>query len=246
MRRVFRLPFGRAHIAREVDDELAFHLEMRTQRLVAAGWSADAARREALRQFGNVDVVREDCVIMDQQREKAMHRAHVVGELWQDVAYALRTLRRNAGFTCIVVLALALGIGANTAIFTLVDAVVVRALPVSHPEQLVAIGNPSRVSSASNGSPRLDLISAPLYRDIRDQTRSLSGVLASGRTGRLDARVDGTGSGLEHPRGRFVSGNYFTLLGVPAFAGRLFDGSEDATPGGSPVMIISHGYWTRR
>jgi len=244
MRRVFRLPFGRAHIAREVDDELAFHLEMRTQRLVAAGWSADAARQEALRQFGNVDVVREDCVIMDQQREKAMHRAHVVGELWQDVAYALRTLRRNAGFTLVVVMALALGIGANTAIFTLVDAVVVRALPVSHPEQLVAIGNPSRVSSSSNGSPRLDLISVPLYRDIRDQTRSLNGVLASGRTGRLDARVDGTG--LEHPRGRFVSGNYFTLLGVPAFAGRVFDGSEEATPGGSPVVTISHGYWTRR
>ena len=244
MRRVFRLPFGRANIAREVDDELAFHLEMRTQRLVAAGWSADAARQEALRQFGNVDVVREDCVIMDQQREKAMHRAHVVGELWQDGAYALRTLRRNAGFTCVVVVALALGIGANTAIFTLIDAVVVRALPVSNPEQLVAIGDPARVSSFSTGSVRLDLISSPLYRDIRDRTRSLTGVLASGRTGRLDARIDGTG--LEHPRGRFVSGNYFTLLGVPAFAGRVFDGSEDAAAGGAPVVTISHGYWTRR
>jgi len=244
MRRVFRLPFGRAHIAREVDDELAFHLEMRTQRLVASGWSAEAARQEALRQFGNVAVVREDCVIMDQQREKALHRAHIMGELWQDAAYALRTLRRNAGFTCVVVVALALGIGANTAIFTLIDAVVVRALPVSHPEQLVAIGDPARVSSLSSGAVRLDLISSPLYRDIRDRSRSLSGVLASGRTGRLDARVDGTG--IEHPRGRFVSGNYFTLLGVPAFAGRVFDGSEDVSAGGSPVATISYGYWTRR
>src|SRR6185295_11669331 len=68
----------------------------------------------------------------------------------------------------------------------------------------------------------------------------------SGRTGRLDARIDGTGSGLEHPRGRFVSGNYFTLLGVPAFAGRVFDGSEDVTAGGAPVATISYGYWTRR
>src|SRR4029079_10737158 len=154
MRRVFRLPFGRAHIAREVDDELAFHLEMRTQRLMAAGLSADAARQEALRQFGNVDVVRDDCVIMDQQRERAMHRANVVGELWQDAAFALRTLRRNAGFTVVIVLALALGIGANTAIFTLINAVIVQTLPVRNPEQLVAIGDPSRVSSLSQGPPR--------------------------------------------------------------------------------------------
>jgi predicted permease len=246
MRRVFRLPFGRGHIAREVDDELAFHLEMRTQRLIAAGWSVESARQEAVRQFGNVDVVREDCVIMDQQRERAMHRANVVAELQQDVLYALRTLRRNAGFTFVIVAALALGIGANTAIFTLIDAVVVRALPVAHPEQLVAMGDPARVSSLSQGSPRLDLISSPLYRDIRDRTRSLSGVLASGRTGRLDARIDGTGSELEHPRGRFVSGNYFTLLGVPPLTGRVFDGSEDASPGSAPVATISYGYWTRR
>ena len=245
MRRVFRL-FSRGHIAREVDDELAFHLEMRTQRLMAAGLSADVARQEALRQFGNVENVREDCVIMDQQRERAAHRANVAGELQQDVAYAFRTLRRNAGFTFIIVAALALGIGANTAIFTLIDAVVVRTLPVSHPEQLVAIGDPSRVSSLSQGSPRTDLISAPLYHDLRDHSRSFSGLVASGRTGRLDARIDGSGAGLEHPRGRFVSANYFQVLGVRALRGRVFDGSEDATVGGSPVATISHGYWTRR
>ena len=78
MRRVFRIPFSRAHIAREVDDELAFHIEMRTQRLVERGWSPDAARREAFRQFGNVNSVREDCVVMDQQREQATRRANMV------------------------------------------------------------------------------------------------------------------------------------------------------------------------
>src|SRR4029079_18493242 len=108
-----------------------------------------------------------------------------------------------------------------------IDAVVVRELPVSHADQLIAIGDPARVSSFSQGSPRLDLISAPLYHDIRDRSRSLRGVLASGRTGRLDARIEGSGSALEHPRGRFVTGNYFTLLGVPALAGRVFDGSEE-------------------
>ena len=83
MRRVFRIPFTRGHIAREVDDELEFHIEMRTQRLIAAGWSVDAARAEALRQFGNVTNVRDDCVTMDQQRERAMTRANLFGELQQ-------------------------------------------------------------------------------------------------------------------------------------------------------------------
>ncbi|MDB4874862.1 MAG: permease [Gemmatimonadetes bacterium] len=246
MRRVFRLPFGRAGIAREVDDELAFHLEMRTQRLIAAGMTPDAAKLEALRQFGDVDTVRQDCVTMDNERERKMSRANTLGELQQDFVYALRTLRRNAGFTAIIVGALALGIGANTAIFSLIDAVVVRGLPVKDAGRLVAIGDPQRTSSFSQGSPRTDLISAPLYRDIRDHSRSFSGVLASGRPARLDVRIDEKNADAEHPRARYVSGNYFAVLGVPAFAGRVFDGSEDRSAGASPVAVISYAYWTRR
>jgi len=246
MRRVFRIPFGRAHFGREVDDELSFHLEMRAQRLVAAGWTPDAARREALRQFGDIASVREDCVVMDEQRERAMHRANVVSELQQDIFYALRTLRRNAAFTAVIVGALALGIGANTAIFTLIDAVVVRSLPVPHAEELVAVGDPTRVNSMSIGTPRTDLLSYPLYRDLRDQNHVFTGILASGRADRLDVRIDRGSDELEHPHGRFVSGNYFSLLGVPAFAGRTFDASADALAGASPVATISYGYWTRR
>src|SRR6185503_5910161 len=134
MRRVFRLPTGGARIGEEVDDELAFHLEMRTQRLIAAGMSPDAARAEALRQFGDVNSVREDCVIMDEQRERATRRAFVMSELQQDAVYALRTLRRNVGFTLVIVGVLALGIGANTSMFSLINAVLVRTLPVDHPD----------------------------------------------------------------------------------------------------------------
>jgi predicted permease len=170
----------------------------------------------------------------------------VMGELQQDISYALRTLRRNIGFTTVIVGALALGIGANTAIFTLIDAVVVRSLPVSHPEQLVAVGDPSRVGSMSNGSPRTDVLSYPLFRDLRDQNQIFSGVLASGRTDRLDVRIESGSGEFEHPRGRFVSGNYFSLLGIPAFAGRTFGADADAVAGGSPVATISYGYWTRR
>jgi Acidobacterial duplicated orphan permease len=246
MRRVFRLPFARAHIAREVDDELAFHLEMRMQRLVDAGWDPDRARQEALRQFGDIGPVRQNCVTMDEERERAMRRANVMAEFRQDLVYAFRALRRNVGFTAIIVCALAVGIGANTAIFTLIDAVLIRQLPVSHPEQLVTVGLPTRVNSLSQGTPRTDLLSYPLYRDLREHNQIFSGLLASSRTGRLDAHIDGTSGQIEHPRGRMVSGNYFSVLGVRAYRGRVFDGSEDRSTGTSPIVVISHGYWTRR
>jgi predicted permease len=246
MRRVFRIPFVRGRIDREIDDELAFHLDARTRKLIDAGWSPDEARREAIRQFGDVAAVRASLAELDQQRERAMSRANVIGELRQDVAFAVRTLRRNIGFTSLVVLALAVGIGANTAIFTLVDAVLVSRLPVSAPEQLVAIGNTSRVGGISTGFPQTNLISYPLYKDLRDRNRSFSGLLASGRSDRLDVRVDSSDEELEHPRGRFVSGNYFSLLGVSALLGRTFDARTDDIPGAPPMLTISYGYWTRR
>jgi predicted permease len=246
MRRVFRLPSTHARLAREVDDELAFHIETRVQQLVAGGVPPDAARREAERQFGDVESVRRSCVTMDEQREFSMRRANYMSEVLQDLAFALRTLRRNAGFAALVVGALAIGIGANTAIFSMIDAVFVRGLPVSHPEQLVAIGDPTRVNSHSGGSPRTDLLSAPLYRDLRDQNDVFTGVLASGRSDRLDARIGAAAVGLEHPTGRFVSGNYFSLLGVRAVAGHAFDASADSLTGGAVPVTISYGYWVRR
>ena len=249
MRRALRLPFTRTRLVREIDDELAFHLEQRTARLVAAGWTIDAARAEALRHFGDLETVRASCMTLDQQRERAMQRADFFSGLRQDLAYAVRTLRRNAGVSAVIVIALAIGIGANTAIFTLVDAVLVRTLPVSHPEQLVAIGNPSRIGSFSQGEPRVDILSYPLYRAVREQNHVFSDVLASGYPGRLDIRIGdtrGTGGAAEHPRARFVSGNYFSVLGLRAAAGHTFDASADSVRGAAPVATISYGYWTRR
>ena len=246
MRRVFRIPFVRGRIDREIDDELAFHLDARSRKLIDAGWSTDDARREAIRQFGDVAAVRASLTELDQQRERAMSRANVLSELRQDTAFAMRTLRRNLGFTSLVVLALAVGIGANTAIFTLVDAVLVSRLPVKAPDALVAIGDPARVGGISTGFPQTNLISYPLYKDLRDRNRSFSGLLASGRSDRLDIRIDGGGQELEHPRGRFVSGNYFSVLGVSPLLGRTFDASADDIPGASRILTISYGYWTRR
>src|SRR5687767_6863097 len=152
MRRLFRIRFGRGDLARDLDDELAFHLETRIQRLVASGMPLEAARAEALRQFGDVGAVRRDCLILDTDRERAMRRANMLDELRHDLAYAVRILRHNRGFAVTVVLTLALGIGANTAIFTLIDAVLLRELPVHAPDELIAIGNPSRVNSLSQST----------------------------------------------------------------------------------------------
>src|SRR5439155_3091178 len=244
MRRALRLMFRRAHIVEAVDDELAFHLDMRTKRFIACGMPPDAARRDALRQFGDIESVRNDCVTFDEERERTMRRRNYSEELRQDLAYATRTLRRNLGFSLVVVLTLALGIGANTAIFTLIDAVLLRQLEVPNAPELVAIGNPTRVSSMAQGSPRLDLLSYPLYQEVRRRAPMFQGILASGRADRVDLVIDGHEP--EHPRGRYVSGNYFGVLGIPASLGRTFGEVEDRVAGVSPVVVISHEYWARR
>lgn len=244
MRRAIRFIFRRAQIVEAVDDELAFHLDMRTQRLIACGMPPDAARREALRQFGDVDSVRHDCVTYDEERERTMRRRNYSEELLQDLTYAARTLRRNLGFSLVIVLTLALGIGANTAIFTLIDAVLLRRLDVRTPEELVAVGDPARVTSLSQGSPRFDLLSYPLYQAVRNRAAAFQGVLASGRADRVELGIDGREP--ERVRGRYVSGNFFSVLGVPAALGRTFGAEEDRAPGASPVVVISHDYWERR
>ena len=246
-RRAFSLRVGPSHVARELDDELAFHIDMRTKRLIESGMTPEAARQEALRQFGNVDSVRDDCLTLDEERDRAMQRANMLDELRQDLTYAVRVLRRNIGFALTVILTLALGIGANTAIFTLVNAVLLRPLAVRAPEQLVAIGDPVRVTSLSvSTNPDGSLISYPLYRELIARNRLTSGLLASGRTPRLDARIDPAAAEPEHPRGRFVSGNYFDVLGVTAHRGRVFTDADDRTVGASPVATISYAYWIKR
>src|SRR5207244_2681265 len=205
MRRVFRIPFGRRRVEREIDDELRFHIEARTERLISGGLSPDAARAEAVRQFGDLAGVRDSCAILDHERERSMSRASLLDEVRHDIRFAVRTLRRNAGFSTIVIGMLAVGIGANTAIFTLVDALLLRELAVSHPEQLIAIGDKARTGSMSVGSPRTDLISYPLYKDLRDRNHTVSGLVASGRSGRMELIASARGTQPERPRARYVS-----------------------------------------
>ena len=237
MRPVFRLLGGRHLVEREVDDEIAFHLEMRARQLSERGMSPDAAYREALRQFGDLTTVRATCVITDYERERTMQRVNFLAELRQDFWQALRVLRTNPAFAITVVMMLSLGIGANTAIFTLIDAIMLRTLPLPNARELVAVGDPARTSSFSfSTGPQTSMISYPLYLQLRDNNNLVSGLLASGRVDRLVVRLDSAADEAQRPRARYVSGNYFRVLDVPAFLGRTFDGTEDALLGGAPVV----------
>jgi predicted permease len=157
----------------------------------------------------------------------------------QDVRYAVRALVKAPAFTIVVVLTLALGIGANTAIFSLTDQVLLRLLPVQSPERLVVLDGPGAFQGRTfnNGT-----FSYPMYRDFRDQTTVFDGVLARFPSP-LTLMTNGQA---ERVNGELVTGNYFDVLGVRAHIGRTFTPDDDRTPGGHPVAILSHNFWMRR
>jgi len=163
--------------------------------------------------------------------------------LFQDLRYGVRMLRKSPGFTTVAVLTLALGIGANTAIFSLTNQILLRTLPVPNPEQLVRLRspgpNPGRVRTAFDGDA--GVFSYPMYKDLRERASLFYGLLAWFD---LELNVSGRGS-TETAKGELVSGNYFETLGVnPAF-GRLFSMSDETAPGANPVAVLSYGYWSR-
>src|SRR5579871_6601488 len=167
----------------------------------------------------------------------------MMDNLLKDVRYGLRTITKSPGFLMVAVLSLALGIGANTAIFTLIEAAMLRTLPVQAPQELFSVGDPTRPNRLSIGGPLLSIFSYPLYRDLRDRNTVFSGLLAAGRAGRIDMSVDNGAP--EEVRGRMVSGNYFQLLGISAAIGRVLF-PEDDRADATPAVVISHDFWERR
>jgi predicted permease len=227
---------GRRPADADLDAELRAHLELLIDERLRAGMTLEAARRDALLEMGGTTQVTE-----------AVHDVRLgawLQEIARDTRYVLRTLRRDLAFTITAVLTLAIGIGVNGAIFSLVDALMLRTLPVRAPNQLIAIGKPTAIDAHSGGEPRGDLFSLPLYRDLRDHNHLVTGLAATGATGRLDVRLDKTAA-LERPQGRFVSGNYFAVLGVGAWRGRVLESADDEI-GAAPVVVISEAYRRRR
>jgi predicted permease len=169
-----------------------------------------------------------------------------MGTFLQDLRYALRMLRKNPAFTAVAVLTLALGIGANTAIFSLENAVMLKMLPVKNPGELVVVGDPTEVHSRRMGDPGVSVFSYPLYRDIRDGSSVFSGMLASGEAHRLRVTGDSIGEISGNTTGVLVSGNYFSVLGVNALYGRVITPDDDSGPGAHPVAVVSYGFWKNK
>jgi putative ABC transport system permease protein len=213
---------------RELAEELATHLEMQVEENLRAGMSPAEARRRALVKLGGATQAREEC-----RRRRGFP---VLEDLWQDLRFGARTLRKSPGFTLVAVLTLALGVGANSAIFSVVNAVLLRPLPYKDPDRLVMVwekGNPDEFP--------INSVSAANFIDWREQSRVFEGMSVLGRA---SFNLTGAGEPLRVD-GRRVSANLFRLLGVEPQLGRAFLPEED-DPGAGRVVILSHGLWQRR
>ena len=227
----------RAH--RELAEEMRAHVEMDIEESVRGGLSPEQARGQARRSFGNVSRLREES-----------HEASGFGSLdaWiQDLKTGVRVHRRSRGFAAAALISLALGIGANTVIFSLLDVALFRSLPVESPEELVIVGDPGAIYARWQGDWTGQVHPYPIYEKFRDRNDVFSGIFASGYAGNLEASL-GSGeapTGLGGARTRAVTGSYFDVLGVrPAF-GRLLTSEDDVVPRSHPVAVVCHGFWTR-
>jgi putative ABC transport system permease protein len=162
--------------------------------------------------------------------------------LWKDIAFGLRMLAKSPGFTAIAVITLALGIGANTAIFSLMNQVLLERLPVKNPDELVILLAPGpQTGHVSSDGDSAESFSYPMYKGLRDRNSVFSGILARYR---FSASVASHGQ-TDRASGEVVSGNYFEVLGVRPALGRVFSQDDDRVPGAQPVVVLSHSYWTR-
>jgi len=230
--------FHRRQREEDLDEELRSHLRMAAQEHVEQGEPAENARASALREFGNVGLVKE-----------------VTRDTWgwgwletmlRDLRYGLRMLRHSPGFSAVAVLSLALGIGANTAIFSLLNAVMLRELPVENPGQLFLLGT-GRSGGDTDDFAATDLYSYPFYRELRRTNQVFSDVSAvfSLMFEKVHGAVGGSPN-LEPMNVQLVSGVYFPMLGVRPILGRAFSAAEDEPAGGHPVAVVSYAWWARR
>ena len=234
IRRVFRVP--RSDVERDVDEELRFHIDSRTDALVRQGIPPDSARLQALREFGDVGAARGELVIIDNRQLRSRSRAEWWRDVAQDARVAIRGYARRPAFTAVVLLTLALAIGANSAIFSVAEAVLLRGLPYRDSERLVHLWETQRndVTDRSEAS-------YPDYIDWLSATDVFSGL--AGYNGTNVTVADANASTRE--RGLRVTPNFFTVLGVQPQRGRAFLDGEDH-PDGSPIVVISHEYWQRQ
>ena len=234
--RRLRTLFNGGRLHSDLDEEMRLHLELRAQQHAASGVSAEEARRVAQRSFGNPTLLREQS-----------HLAWGWGWLesfLKDVAYGLRSLLRSPALTAVALLSLALGIGANTAIFSFLDAVLLRNLPVQQPQQLVLLGT-GAWGGIADAFGITELYSYPFYRELQKDNSVFSDTASILS---MTNPVFGIVSGRTHPepmKVQLVSGTYFPTLGVRPLMGRLLTDDDDRTEGNHPVAVISYAWWNR-
>jgi putative ABC transport system permease protein len=239
--RTFRLRLRsllrRTRVEEELDEELQYHLDRLVDEYVAKGMSRDEARYAARREMGAIEPRKEEC--------RDARGLALVDSIRQDVTYAVRTLRKSPGFAGVAILSLALGIGANTAIFSLWNGLLRSSLPgVEKPEQLVMLTNPD---DSGSWTGRLDgprsWLTYGEFEQMRDHVEAFSAVMAS-QSSLSSWQVRFEGQDWEEARGRLVSGGYFDVLGVRPAIGRLFTPADDRID--LPHAVLSHSYWQRR
>ncbi len=234
-RRLFRLAPTRRTVQREIDDEMRFHLETRIDDLVRGGYDRAEAERIAGREFGDVGEARVELVTIDRRRLGRLALREWMSSLGQDVRFALRGLRARPGFSLTILLTLALGIGANAAIFSVVDAVLLRQLPFANPDRLVHLWEYS--SHTVDGRSEA---SYPDYLTWRERNRVFSDL-----GGYQNARFLVGADAPVAVNGTKVTWNFFNVLGVRPIVGRTFVAGEDDV-GAPPVIMITSGLWERQ
>ena len=229
----FPLRLWRPPVDEEVDAELEFHVAMRCRDLMAAGMTEAQARTAALEKFGDYRRAQRECRAIGHQRETRMRLVQYLAELRQDTGFAIRQMVAAAGFSVVAVATLALGIGATTAIFSVVQAVVLRPLPVADPDRLVVVESGWREGRMS--------VAPAHYLHMAGQQTAFQSVAAVAWANVTLAREEGA----ERVVGARVTGRYFDVFRVPPALGRVFGEAQDA-PGHGDVVVLSHGLWTRQ
>jgi predicted permease len=226
----------RGRFQREIEEEMRFHVEQRRQQQIASGLSPEAARWSAQQQFGNITRMKE--------------KSHMAwGWSWletflQDAGYGMRSMLRTPAITVVALISLALGIGANTAIFSFLDAMMLRSLPVRDPQKLVKLGVEDWLGITDTFACS-ELYSYPFYREFQRKNDVFSDTAAIFS---MMNRVHGFVDKREEPeliRVQAVSGTYFQTLGVGAQMGRALNDADDSSEGDHPVVVISDGFWRR-
>ena len=223
----------RDRLNRDLDDEIQFHLEQRAEELARSGISAQQAREQAVRKFGNPLFLRESSSDI-----KLFPRLE---SILRDVAFGLRLCQKNAIITAAAVISLSLAIGACTAAFSLIDALILRPLPVSDPNKLVYIAYRSPDDTRDGLS-----FNYPLFELLREASRSQVQLFGMSDQSRRNAIFDDTGGRPEKVYAQWISGEAFPLLGVKPMLGRLLTAADDRKPGQHPVAVISYDFWSRR